>query len=170
MGHQTYVLLCTETTLSNHPVVLPKSSCDVHLLRSPCFIQQCSFKSKFSFLTGGGGSCVLLHYISPQSKGLFRSAISISSSTSMLTTLTQTNPAIYTRKLLDKVGCDGNSISSPKIMDCLSTKTSESIAKKAYMFVTELVDFAPMTFQPVLDSYSRNPFLPLSPIDSLNQV
>ena len=35
MGHQSYVLLCTETTLSNHPVVLPKSSCDVHLLRSP---------------------------------------------------------------------------------------------------------------------------------------
>ena len=28
-GHQSYVLLCPETTLSN-----PKSSCDVHLLRS----------------------------------------------------------------------------------------------------------------------------------------
>ena len=26
--------LCTETTLSKYPVVLPKSSCDVHLLRS----------------------------------------------------------------------------------------------------------------------------------------
>ena len=26
--------LCTETTLSNPPVVHPKSSCDVHLLRS----------------------------------------------------------------------------------------------------------------------------------------
>ena len=36
MGHQSYVLLCTETTLSNPPVVSPKSSCDVHLLRSPC--------------------------------------------------------------------------------------------------------------------------------------
>ena len=36
MGHQSYVLLCTETTLSNPPVVQPKSSCDVHLLRSPC--------------------------------------------------------------------------------------------------------------------------------------
>ena len=35
MGHQSYVLLCTETTLSNHQVVLPKSSCEVHLLRSP---------------------------------------------------------------------------------------------------------------------------------------
>ena len=34
MGHQSYVLLCTETTLSNPPVVQPKSSCDVHLLRS----------------------------------------------------------------------------------------------------------------------------------------
>ena len=121
-------------------------------------------------LTGGGGSSVLLHYISPQSKGLFRSAISISSSTSMLTTLTQTNPATYTRKLVEKLGCDGKSVSSKPIMDCLNTKTSESIAKKAYMFVTEQVDFAPIPFQPVHDSYSKNPFIPLSPIDSLNQV
>ena len=36
MGHQSYVLLCTETTLANHPVVHPKSSCDIHLLRSLC--------------------------------------------------------------------------------------------------------------------------------------
>ena len=35
MGHQSYVLLCTKTTLSNPPVVIPKSSCDVHLFRSP---------------------------------------------------------------------------------------------------------------------------------------
>ena len=34
-GDQSYVLLCTETTLSNHPVKHPKSSYDVHLLRSP---------------------------------------------------------------------------------------------------------------------------------------
>ena len=34
MEHQIYVLLCTETTPSNPPVVQPKSSCDVHLLRS----------------------------------------------------------------------------------------------------------------------------------------
>ena len=33
-GSQSYVLLSTETTLSNHPVVHPNSSCDVHLLRS----------------------------------------------------------------------------------------------------------------------------------------
>ena len=38
MGHQSYVLLCSETTVSNPPVVFPKSSCDVHLLRRPCFI------------------------------------------------------------------------------------------------------------------------------------
>jgi len=38
MGHQTYVLLCTETTFSNPPVVFPKSSCNVQLLRRPCII------------------------------------------------------------------------------------------------------------------------------------
>ena len=35
MGHQNYVLLCTKTTLSNHPAVFPRLYCDVHLLRSP---------------------------------------------------------------------------------------------------------------------------------------
>ena len=39
-GHQSCVLLCTETTLSNHPVIHPKPSCDVHLLRSLCINQQ----------------------------------------------------------------------------------------------------------------------------------
>ena len=38
MGHQSYVLLCTETTPFNPPVVQPKSSRDVHLLRSPWLI------------------------------------------------------------------------------------------------------------------------------------
>ena len=33
--HQSYVLLSIETALSNYPAVIPKSSCDVHLLRSP---------------------------------------------------------------------------------------------------------------------------------------
>ena len=37
IGHQSYALLCTETTLSNHPEAIPKSSCDVHLLRSRLF-------------------------------------------------------------------------------------------------------------------------------------
>ena len=40
MGHQSYVLLCTETTLSNHPVVHPKSSCDVHLFSGPWISKQ----------------------------------------------------------------------------------------------------------------------------------
>ena len=48
MGHQSYVLLCTETTLSNPPVVQPKSSCDVHLLRSPCI----SFHAAVVFVPG----------------------------------------------------------------------------------------------------------------------
>ena len=49
MGHQSYVLLCTETALSNHPAVIPKSSCDVHLLRSPwvnpCYVWGTSLDS-----------------------------------------------------------------------------------------------------------------------------
>jgi hypothetical protein len=40
MGHQSYVLLCTETALSNPPVVQPKSSWDFrNLLRSPWITQ-----------------------------------------------------------------------------------------------------------------------------------
>ena len=38
MGHQSYVLLCTETTVSNPPVVFPTSSCNVHLFRDPWFM------------------------------------------------------------------------------------------------------------------------------------
>ena len=61
MGHQGYVLLCTETTLSNPPVVQPKSSYDVHLLRSlwltPTYetvIWVCkNYNNYFPFRSGG---------------------------------------------------------------------------------------------------------------------
>ena len=42
--------LCTKTTLSNHPVVLPKSSCDVHLFRGPC-LPPCLSLIFFSFFS-----------------------------------------------------------------------------------------------------------------------
>ena len=48
MGHQSYVLLCTETALSNPPAVIPKSSCDVHLLRSPWLRQHKIYGFGFS--------------------------------------------------------------------------------------------------------------------------
>ena len=35
MGHQSYVLLCTETTVSNPPVDIGKIECSVHLYSSP---------------------------------------------------------------------------------------------------------------------------------------
>ena len=69
MGHQSYVLLCTGTTLSNPPVIFPKSSCDVHLFRGPCIdLGDCHFQKslqiqtiglpKASHNTGVGRKCV----------------------------------------------------------------------------------------------------------------
>ena len=52
MGHQSYVLLCTETTLSNPPVVLSKSSCNVHLLRSPCLGRSDEWHSRSNLISG----------------------------------------------------------------------------------------------------------------------
>ena len=49
MGHQRYVLLCTETTISNPPVVHSKSSCDVHLLRSLWLINHSLDRSALCF-------------------------------------------------------------------------------------------------------------------------
>ena len=50
MGHQSYVLLYAETTLSNHPVLIPKSSFDVHLLRSPWFISRPNYANQNAVL------------------------------------------------------------------------------------------------------------------------
>ena len=38
MWHQSYVLTCTEITVSSPPVIFPKSSCNIHLLRCPWLI------------------------------------------------------------------------------------------------------------------------------------
>ena len=51
MGHQSYVLLCTETTLSNHPEVFPKLSCDVNLLRCPCIKSSSNISLPFAWIT-----------------------------------------------------------------------------------------------------------------------
>ena len=49
MGHQRYVLLCTETTLSNHPEVFLKPNCNVHLLRSPWITIQTHLSIELNF-------------------------------------------------------------------------------------------------------------------------
>ena len=62
MGHQSYVLLCTETTLSNPPVVQLKSSCDVNLLRSPWLYLQSTKPTKYHpiFTQWHTGKCAYL--------------------------------------------------------------------------------------------------------------
>ena len=60
-GGQSYVLLCIETTLSNPLVVLPKSSCDVHLLRSLCLSLQSS--DLMLSLTHYSHSCISLKFV-----------------------------------------------------------------------------------------------------------
>ena len=42
------------------------------------------------------------------------------------------------------------------------------VAKKAFMFTSPELDFAPLPFHPVLDSYSKNAFLPLTLQEAFN--
>ena len=55
MGYQSYVLLCTKTTVSNHTVVYLKSSCDVHLLN----VLDLNKKSDFFFSKLRSGHCMV---------------------------------------------------------------------------------------------------------------
>lgn len=115
---------------------------------------------------GAGASSALLHYISPQSKGLFRSILSISPD-SLLAIMTKKHPSIYTRKLIGKLGCDPRSIDSKSVLECLASKTSETIAKKAFMFSSAEIQ-GPLPFHPSIDGLSTSKsFLPLSPIEAL---
>ena len=66
--------------------------------------------------SGSGATCALLHYISPQSKSLFQSVLSISPG-SLVPVLSQNHPSVYTRKLVGKLGCDSKY--SQDILDCL---------------------------------------------------
>ena len=51
MGHQSYVLLCTGTALSNPLAVILKSCCDVHLWSSPWLGVRCSVRPGFAHCT-----------------------------------------------------------------------------------------------------------------------
>ena len=71
--------------------------------------------------SGSGGTSALLHYMSPQSRGLFKAVISLSSSL----VFNQAHPSKYTRMLAEKLGCASNS-SSKALLECLNSKTSEA--------------------------------------------
>ena len=138
--------------------------------------------------SGAGGVSATLHYLSPQSKGLFRSVISFGGSPftpSMMQT--KSPPSYYTRSLAARLSCDFND-TTKGILECLSSKTSEGIAKSALMFA-KVVDFAPMPFHPIgktmhlhkvyvtiwlkkvscisVDRFASNPFLPVEPLEAL---
>ena len=106
-------------------------------------------------------TAVCLHII-----GLFRSVIAFSG-TPLAPTMSQTNfsPSYYTKALAQKLGCDSNS-SAKIILECLCSKSAESIAKNSIMFTKE-IDFAPMPFHPIVDNFSSKPFLPLEPLEAL---
>ena len=77
-----------------------------------------------------------------------------------------TNVSHYTRTLIGKSGCDSKA-NSKEILDCLSTKTSEAFVRKAYIFTSNFVNFAPMPFTAIIDDFSENPFVPLDPLKAL---
>ena len=100
--------------------------------------------------------------------GLFRSVISFSG-TPLAPTMSQTklSPSYYTKALAEKLGCDISDASSAKIiMECLCSKSAESIAKNSIMFAKN-INFAPMPFHPIVDNFSSKPFLPLEPLEAL---
>ena len=110
--------------------------------------------------SGAGGTSVLLHYISPHSCGLFRSAIALSP-----TSFPSTNVSHYTKALVSKLGCD----SPEKILECLSTKTSEAFVRKAYMFTSPNMNWAPMPFTAIIDDFATKPFVPLHPLEAIKK-
>ena len=110
--------------------------------------------------SGAGGTSALLHYISPYSRGLFCSVISLSP-----TSFPSNNVSLYTEAMMLKLGCE----KEQKILDCLNTKTSEAFVRKAYMFTTPYMDFAPMPFTAIIDDFATKSFVPLHPLHAVQK-
>jgi carboxylesterase type B len=84
-----------------------------------------------------------------------------------ITGQTDKHPAYYTRSLAAKLGCNPES-NSKEITECLQGKTDRELAENVLMFAKD-IDHFPMPFHPIVDDFTRKPFLPLEPIESLEK-
>ncbi|XP_058799335.1 venom carboxylesterase-6-like [Phymastichus coffea] len=111
-----------------------------------------------------GAASVHYHYLSPMSKGLFRSGISFSGTAfnSWTQAKNSREKAIKLGKLMN---CPIGDIIN--MVDCLRTRSAYDIVSAQINFMPwHLNEFSP--FGPVIEEYTPDPFINRSPIDVIN--
>ncbi len=109
------------------------------------------------FGESAGGVSVMQHVVSDWSKGLFHKAISQSGPGFDIPALYfERDPKYYGQKYVAEVGCDPEK-SSEEILKCLQGISVDVLMDKGRMF--EKLLFMPNPWKPVVDSYSKKPFV-----------
>ena len=106
------------------------------------------------FGESAGGASVHAHVLSPRSAGLLAGAIAQSGSSLMLSVHPEDTGAQVARRAAEAVGCPQSL--DQEALDCLQSLNSSDLALSV-----------PLPLQPVLDSFSPDPFLPLDPLEAM---
>jgi len=108
-----------------------------------------------------GAMSAVCHLVSPIPRGLFHRVISLSGSQACAIMHNDRSPRCYALALATKLGYSGDETDSQSLLSFLQSQSAVNIVKKSIMFADW--DYAnPMPWTPSLDTFSSQPFLPLS--------
>ena len=108
-----------------------------------------------------GAMSALCHLVSPVSRGLFHRVISLSGSPSSSIMHNDRTPRCYAVALANQLGYSGDEEDNFSLLTFLQSQPAVSIVKASLMFL-DWDHTNPMPWKPTVDSFSSQPFLPLS--------
>ena len=108
-----------------------------------------------------GAMSALCHLVSPVSRGLFHRVISLSGSQACAIMHNDRTPRCYAVALANQLGYSGDEEDNFSLLTFLQSQPAVSIVKASLMFL-DWDHTNPMPWKPTVDSFSSQPFLPLS--------
>merc|ERR1712002_904905 len=116
------------------------------------------------FGESAGGMSVHAQVLSPHNQGLLHGAISQSGT--MLSSPIDERPERTAVKVAERFNCSSNNLDE-EMLDCLQEIPAQELIEGTALKESEVFSGTALSFHPVVDHFSSNPFMPIHPLEAL---